>query len=361
MSAAGQQDAKRDRILQSLRRIAHLDVSDQLGPVRQFGDGWRYRHRVRLHAAWERGCWRLGYYGRRSHSLVPLGACPVLWPELERDAGQLARAIKTISRQVELREVEIAHSRRDGRTAARMIVEGAQRLLREDLGWFDRSGLSGVEVIGPEGSWRHGNLELRYDHARADQFDLKFEPSTFTQARPEANDQLVNSVLTAVRPRHGVRVLELYAGIGNFSVPIAFGGAAVVAVEVNARSALLGRRNARRVGMHMRVLEAADEAALAGGELGPLAEFDCVLMDPPRTGARAVATALAAEGPGRVVYVSCDPATLARDAGILVEGGYHLSRVEAFDMFPQTPHVEVLAVFRRSEDEGAPESGTGVP
>ena len=140
------------------------------------------------------------------------------------------------------------------------------------------------------------------------------------------------------------KVLELHAGVGNFSVPLALAGAQLTAVERNRRSAILCRRNAKTVGLEFDVVEASDHELV-----DRLHGFDVVLLDPPRTGARAVVEPLASTpGPPRLVYVSCDSATLARDASILVQGGYELCSIEAFDMFPQTPHVEVLAVFDRS-------------
>lgn len=341
VSASMQGHLKRQAVLDALRRIGGLDATEKLGAVHQFADGWANRHRVRLHAVWDQG-WTLGYFERGSRRLVPLSKCPVVWPELETLALSTQLALRALPREAKIDEVELAFSRRDGRGGAKIYSSGSLAVFRKSLDWFEASQLCGVEIEATDGRWRHGNLELRYDHRRADEFDLRFEPGLFTQAYPQANDALVDAVLMAVRPRETPRVLELHAGIGNFSVPLARSGAHVVAYERNRRAAILGRRNGRAPGLEVEVHAENDTVAIA-----TLDQFDVVLLDPPRAGAREVTEALRDKGPGRVVYVSCDPATLARDAATLLAGGYQLASLEAFDMFPQTPHVETLAVFSR--------------
>jgi len=194
---------------------------------------------------------------------------------------------------------------------------------------------------------RHGELALRYEHARADQFDLWAEPGVFTQANPAVNDLLVEAVLAAL-PLAGTRVLELHAGVGNFSLPLALAGAELYTAEHMQRAVGLAQRNAQQAGVRLHAFYVEDiDALLPGGPVPPLATFDAVLLNPPRVGAFEVAKLLAAGGPGRLAYVSCDPATLARDAQALVEGGYRIRAATAFDMFPQTPHVEVLLSMER--------------
>jgi 23S rRNA (uracil1939-C5)-methyltransferase len=272
-----------------------------------------------------------------------LQGCPVLWRELEQAATSLARELTKLPAAAGLRTVEIAFSRRDDRAAARITGDGLMREYRRSLAWLEESDLGGVDVRSGGQRWRHGNVELRYDHAGAGEFDMRFEPGLFTQANPEMNDRLVDRVSQLIRPQQHPKVLELHAGIGNFTLPLGRSGAEIVAVERDRRSAILGRRNVRLAGVNADVIESTDEDALAN-----LQEFDLVLLDPPRTGARIACEALAARGPERVVYVSCDPATFARDARTLDQGGYEIEALDAFDMFPETPHVEVLALFSRT-------------
>ncbi|MBI5509245.1 MAG: class I SAM-dependent RNA methyltransferase [Deltaproteobacteria bacterium] len=342
VAAEGLGDLKRRRVVDALRRIGGLDVEATLAAPLRMGDGWRYRHRVRLHAAHSGRRWDLGYYAAKSHALVPIEACPVLWRELEQAATSIATALAPLPRAVGLGTVELAYSRRDNRSAAVLTVSGDPQPLTSTLKWLEDAGLSGAVVVSPERRFQHGNVELRYDHGRVDEYSLRFEPDLFTQAWPEMNDRLVAAVMAAVKPKAGLRVLEYHSGIGNFTLPMALAGAEVTAVERNRRAAILCRRNLRGAGATAEVVALSDADA---SDRLPAAEV--VLLDPPRTGARAVAEALAARGPSVVVYVSCDSATLARDAKILTGGGYQLNQVAAFDMFPQTPHVETLCVFTR--------------
>jgi len=349
LSRDGQAEAKRERVVQALRRIGGLDAEEMLGHVVQVGDGWHYRHRVRLHAYWFDARWNLGYHARRSHRLVPLESCPVLCPELEASALALAAAIASLPQYVGLQEVELLASQPDGVAAARIIADGAVLGFQEPLAWFERSGLAGVEVVTPEESWQHGQLELRYEHERSEDFDLWAEPGVFTQANPAINELLVEAVLRALPPLTTPRVLELHAGVGNFSLPLAQAGAIVFTAEHMEPAVKLAQRNAQRAGitLHAYFLEDID-ALLPGGPVPPLSDFDALLLNPPRVGAFEVAKLLAASGPERIAYVSCDPATLARDARELIGGGYRVHDVTAFDMLPQTPHVEVLMELRRS-------------
>ena len=337
----GQNQLKRNRVAENLRRIGKLPQSEAPA-IEQIEDAWRYRHRVRLHAAWSGQSWRVGFHERRSNELAPFQSCPVLWPELDKVVTHVARGIHELPESVGLKEVEIVYSRIDCRAAAKITLAGEIGPFTDDLKWFDVSKLSGVIVQAPNTRWSYGNVELHYDHASSDEFALVFEPGTFTQAHPAINDLLVQSVFQAVEPWTSPNVLELHAGIGNLTIPLARGQANVTAYEANPRAAQLCERNAEAAGVAVSVHAAEDREALAN-----LDDYDVLLLDPPRAGAAAVAQAAASHGPKRIVYVSCDSATLARDVATLQSGGYVVTNLRAFDMFPQTPHAETLVILER--------------
>ncbi len=334
-----QREAKRDRVVETLRRIGNVEL-DALPPVESAGDGWEYRHRVRLHAHYAQDHWQLGFYERRSHELVQMVRCPVLWPELERVSIEIAQHIRDLPEGCHLQDIDVAYSRRDRRAAALIRCAGPIDAVRESF--EDFPALAGAEVVSTRERFCFGRLRLRYDHAGADDYTMLFEPGTFTQANPTLNDLLVDAVIEQVRPHSGPRVLELHAGIGNFSLPLARGGADVVAVEQNKRSVILSRRNASNAGVKVNVLGLSDAVALS-----QVRDFDIALLDPPRTGAKEAAALLAKSRASRIVYVSCDPATLARDVATLRSGGFEVERVRVFDMFPETPHVESIVVLAR--------------
>lgn len=349
VDASLQGSLKRQALVETLRRIGGVDVDPMLGEVEQFEDGWFARHRVRLHASYKEATdtqaagWRLGYMMRRSRQLVPLSACPVIWPELERLALALAQGVALLPKEAGLQQIDLAYSRRDLRGGVRVQASGPLQLFRESLAWLAGADVLGVEVVAQDGTLRHGNLELRYDHARADEYDLRFEAGLFTQALPQGNDSLVAAVLAHAQPHTQPRLLELHAGIGNFSVPLCRAGARVTAYELSRRAAVLCARNARQAGTSLEVHALPDTQALQH-----LHEYDTVLVDPPRAGARAVAEAVAqCEAIKRVLYVSCDAGTLARDVKLLTQGNMQLTHIQAFDLFPQTPHVETFCVLTR--------------
>ena len=343
MSVARQADQKRQNIIEAMRRIGGIEVDPLLGTVAQFGDGWTNRHRVRLHTAWSQERWQLGYYERSSRALVPLSQCPVVWPEVERLALSLGHGLTMLPKDAELGDIDLAYSRRDGRGAARIQAKGPMALFRQSLAWFEASGLGAVDIVTPKGRYQHGNLELRYDHARVDKFDIRYEPGLFTQANVLANDALIAAVVQATQMGAGSRVLELHAGIGNFTVPLARAGAEVVAYEQHRRAAILCERNASAPGLQVQVHAKSDVTAMHEPD-----NFDTVVLDPPRTGANDVMPILAQRRQQRIIYVACDPATLARDTAVLLAQGWRLALIQAFDMFPQTTHVETLCFFDRA-------------
>ena len=159
-----------------------------------------------------------------------------------------------------------------------------------------------------------------------------------------ANRLLIGTVADLVAPTPGTRVLDLYSGAGNFTLPLARRGARVLGVERNGEAVRAGRANAARLGLATAAFQAADVAA-AVRTMTP-GTVDVVVLDPPRAGAADVVTALAALRAPRIVYVSCDPATLARDVRALHSHAYRPGRIQPIDVFPQTYHVETVAELR---------------
>jgi tRNA/tmRNA/rRNA uracil-C5-methylase (TrmA/RlmC/RlmD family) len=266
--------------------------------------GWRARARVIVRGG------RVGFRRRRSHVLCETARCPVLVPELDAALAALAR-----ERPAQDGEWELAAGD-DGRTRAVPLgpppPRGAPRIALHPGGG------------GPS---------------------LLVSAGVFFQANALLRAALVEDVLSAAG--HGERALELFAGAGLLTVGLAARFARLVAVEAHAAAHRDLLDNLRRRGHdHVRGERDLAERALARGvQPAP----DVVVLDPPRSGlAPGAAALLAGLGARRVVYLSCDPATLARDAAALAAGGMHLARLAGYDLFPQTSHVEALAVFERA-------------
>ncbi len=175
---------------------------------------------------------------------------------------------------------------------------------------------------------------------------IEFAPTDFVQVNGELNRQMVARAISLLEPREGDRALDLFCGLGNFSLPLAQKVAEVAAVEGDAALVARARANAARNGISNAVFHAADLAAEGAKDSWTRGAYDLVLLDPPRAGAREVLPVAVASRPRRVVYVSCHPGSFARDAGILVQQlGYHLAAAGIMDMFPHTSHVESIALF----------------
>jgi len=173
---------------------------------------------------------------------------------------------------------------------------------------------------------------------------IAFEPTDFTQVNDPINRALVSRVIRLLDPRPGERIADLFCGLGNFSLPIARRGADVIGFEASGALVERARANARANGL-VAQFEAADLFRSRIDAFGP---FDKIVLDPPREGAIETLKRLGAAGPAKIVYVSCDPATLARDAALLVHvQGYSLHAAGVVNMFPHTAHVESVAVFER--------------
>ena len=178
---------------------------------------------------------------------------------------------------------------------------------------------------------------------------LEFRPTDFVQVNESVNRLLIRRAMRLLEPQPGERIADLFCGFGNFSLPMARCGAYVVGIEGNEALVERARHNARANGLDRQAeFHAADLFESTPDSLAALGGLDKLLIDPPREGAIAVVKAIGPGAPRRIVYVSCNPATLARDAAVLVhEKGYRLRGAGIVNLFPQTSHVESIALFER--------------
>jgi 23S rRNA (uracil1939-C5)-methyltransferase len=343
LAEPAQRAAKQEIVLSTLEHLGHLPrdrftVRPLLVAPRDFG----YRRRAVLHLA--KGS--LAYFGRRSHEKVPVSECGALTPALATLPGKLAPLLKPFSKDAE--EVHLLAEGAKvafavmltGRVAARHVeaAEEAVRKLR----------LEGAVLVPKEGTPRVvGKPALRSLSPLRPEVPLYVRPDGFAQAHAEANVGLVTAALYELAPRETDTVLELYSGNGNFTFPIAGTARSVLGVESSPVGVELAQRSAREGGVtNVRFIQ-GDARKVCEGLKGEGQRFELCLADPPRTGALGLALQVSALGVKRVVYVACDPASLARDAGGLVKEGYKPLALQVVDMFPQTHHVEVVMSFER--------------
>jgi 23S rRNA (uracil1939-C5)-methyltransferase len=299
---AAQLAAKREIVAGALRHLAGLIIEDVLAPAPPYG--WRRRARFHVRGG------KLGLYAYGSHDLIAIGHCPQLEPELDGALRAVAAASPPDG------ELALVRGHRGE------IVIGVERAWRGAAALVGRAGIVGVVV----GDARYGVTVIEIEPG------LVGGAWEFAQASAAGNAELVEIVRRAAggagEPR-GRRLLELHAGAGNFTRSFVADGWDVIASDLAAPAQVVpGARF--EVGAAERVLERVP---------GP---FDAIVLDPPRTGALAAMAGIARHAPPVVVYVSCDPATLARDAHELARAGYRAERAWPVDLMPQTSHVEVV-------------------
>ncbi|MCA9530913.1 MAG: class I SAM-dependent RNA methyltransferase [Myxococcales bacterium] len=361
-SRALERDFKLGRLRQALARAlvagpegaaAREAPIDGSMPAAALPVGWHegpateaYRRRARLAfdargAGAEGGAPRLGYRRRRGNTLVDVERCPVLAPPLD-DAWQAIRALLRgvlaghgeIGLALVDRERVSVHIR-----AAEPQPPAAYAACEALLEQASVAGVSLSVLDAPPATWGDGVERVPSDRLEAPW--LEGTAGGFSQANDAVNAALVRHVVELAEPA-GARVLELYCGHGNLTVPLAVRARHVVAVEQSAEACRACERNLRARGLTASV-RCADAASGAWGD----ARFDVVVLDPPRVGAADALPRIVEARPERVVYVSCDPRSLGRDLTWLGEQGYAVDRADAFDMFPHTAHVESVVRLRR--------------
>jgi 23S rRNA (uracil1939-C5)-methyltransferase len=299
----------------------------------------RYRRRARFHVG---PSGRLGYVGHGGQRAVEIGSCHLLTPALEALALEVSRALQTGSLRSKVRTVEICEA--GGRGALAIELDPSAGEANEDIAALLASvpRLTGavVEMSGRE--WQVGSGVTLADG------DGFIRPDTFAQANRAANRQLVAHALETLSPLAADGALELYCGDGNFTLPLSGKVARLLAADREGRALEILRRRAAIAGLKNLTVVAEDADRLLARLRHEGKRFEVALLDPPRTGAREIMDALAAVVARRIVYVSCDPATLSRDLGQLRTRDFRLAGLTMVDLFPQTYHLEAIAVLERS-------------
>ena len=343
----------------ALWHLARLRPERILRPVE--GGPWGYRQRARLavrHVA-KKGGVLVGFHERGSSYVADMGECHVLPPEMSSLLRPLRQLVGDLSLRERLPQVEVAVGQAGGRQRIVLVLRVLLPPTAEDLSKIESfAAAHGVAIWlqpgGPATAAPLGESHAVELTLNLPEFDLAlpFGPTDFTQVNHRINEVLVRIAVRILDPQPGERAVDFFCGLGNFALAMARRGAEVVAVEGSRDLLRRTGEAARRHGLADRiaVIERnlfdwnADDWAL----LSASRPIDRVLIDPPREGALALAKVLAATAsrPKRVVYVSCNPATLARDCAIFVhEGGWTLAAAGVVNMFPHTSHVESLAVL----------------
>jgi 23S rRNA (uracil1939-C5)-methyltransferase len=351
LAPAAQIAAKQNVLAQNFARIGHVEPARWLEPLT--ADAWAYRRRARLsvkHVA-KKGRTLVGFRERDPRFVADLAHCDVLDPALGERLGELGAMLNTLNAAASIPQIEFSA----GDEARVLVFRNLQPLSGADRGrlvafgrehdfavMLQPGGTDSVQPLWPE------HVDLRYALPEYG-LELAFRPLDFVQVNARLNRRMIDHALALLAPDPGDRVLDLFCGLGNFSLPIARRAASVSGVEGDAGLIERARANAASNGIANAEFHLGDLAGDVRGSAWARAEWDLMMLDPPRSGADELLKQLPGKSVRRVVYVSCHPASLARDAGTLVrEHGFRLDAAGVMDMFPHTAHVESIALFDRN-------------
>ncbi|MFZ2540612.1 MAG: 23S rRNA (uracil(1939)-C(5))-methyltransferase RlmD [Gallionella sp.] len=351
---ASVQVSVKQRILEdSLWHIGKVKAETILPPI--YGQTWGYRERARLSVKHviKKGKTLVGFHEKRSSFVADMQSCEILAPKIARLLPLLAELISGLSIRHRLPQIEVAVGEHVDALVLRVMDpptsedEAALRAFADKHKvqfWLQSKGPDTVIPFHPLDA-----PALSYSLPEFG-ITMPFAPSEFTQVNSALNRVMIRLAMRLLDPQPGERIADFFCGLGNFTLPIARSGAQVVGIEGSAALVKRATQSAKynslsvNTGFQEMNLFAMDEVKLA-----QLGKFDKWLVDPPRDGAMELVKAITpVSGPNRIVYVSCNPATLARDAQVLVEDhGYTLKAAGVMNMFPHTSHVESIAVFEK--------------
>ncbi|HQR04706.1 MAG: 23S rRNA (uracil(1939)-C(5))-methyltransferase RlmD [Proteobacteria bacterium] len=351
------QTATKQRVLEdALWYLTRLKPDIIYPPVT--GATWGYRQRARLSVRHvpKKGGVLVGFHEKRSSYVAVMDGCEVLPPAISQLIPDLKSLVARMSTPDRLPQIEISIGDHASEPLNVLVLRHLEALTPDDeavlrafadrhqvIWYLQPGGPATAHLFYPEDAPPLGYTLPDFG------LTLHFSPTEFTQVNHGVNRILVRRAMSLLAPRPGERIADMFCGLGNFTLPIARSGACVVGIEGSKELVHRARANAGLNGLGSQCeFDVANLFDITQASLEALGNFDKMLIDPPRDGALALVKAIGETGPRRIVYVSCKPATLARDAAILVhEKGYRLKGAGIANMFPHTSHVESIALLER--------------
>ncbi len=350
MDPAAQIRWKQEMLEETLATSGQVRPEHWLPPLAAVPWGYRRKARLGVRYVAKKGRTLVGFRERGTSYVAELRRCDVLHPAVGERLAAITEVLDGLSIRERIPQLELAMGEGPCVLVLRVLAPpSAEDVVRLTVfgaayGLHFHTQQGGAETIRPLSG---PGVDLYYDLPGAD-VRLYFQPTDFTQINLALNGLMVEQALELLDPRSDERVLDLFCGLGNFTLPIARRAMEVLGVEGDAGLVERARTNAERNGITNARFVAADLYGTPDHQPWAVQGFHKVLLDPPRSGALQVLDLLPTLGVERILYVSCYPATLARDADRLVNGlGYRLAAAGVLDMFPHTAHLESMAVFER--------------
>ena len=349
MAPQAQIQAKQQILLDSFKHIGNVAPETVLAPLTAGHWGYRRKARLGCRYVFKKESMLVGFRERRSGLLAELTRCEVLHPAIGERIMELRALVGGLQAYKRMPQIEVAIGDETVALVFRNLDELAQADAERLIQFGQQHGIHiYLQPKGPDSAYLlwpdHSQLSYRLE-----EFDLEmlFGPTDFTQVNAAINQKMVHRAVEMLDPQPDDRVLDLFCGLGNFTLPLARRAGEVVGVEGEEGLVQRARENAQHNDLSNVVFHSADLGQEPHRHPWFGSGFDKLLIDPPRSGAYEIVKHVPAFGAGRIVYVSCNPATLARDAQVLVQAGYRLKAAGVMDMFPHTTHVESIALFER--------------
>lgn len=355
INAAAQLRYKQQTLLDQLQQFAQTQPQQILPPLT--GPIWGYRRKARLSAKYviKKNKLLLGFHEKNGRYIADIQRCEILDDRLGPHLEELRQLLEQLQSNQHIPQVEVAF----GDNTGALIIRHLQPLSDSDLAQLQHFVATHqlqlyLQPGGADSVWRYwpkaDATADRLSYTLPDQqLELLFHPSDFTQVNAAINRQLVTRAIALFELQPTDQVLDLFCGLGNFTLALAQACASVVGIEGDAAMVQRAQDNAQHNGINNVKFYAANLASSDPLASVKLLRFNKILLDPPRTGALEVIQHLSVYQAERIVYVSCNPATLARDTKALIEQDYTLYQAGVLDMFPHTQHVEAIAVFIKNQ------------
>ena len=348
------QVAAKQRVLEeNLKRIGNVQAETLLPAI--YGPAWNYRHRARLSARYvaKKGTVLVGFHEKRSSFIADMQECHILPERISKQLPALRELVMQLSIRERMPQIELAA----GENVDVLVFRNMEAITPEDEALFKAYADQWQVQIwlqpkGPDTAHPLYPLDAPALTYSLPEFGITmpFKPTEFTQVNPNINRVMVERAIKLLDPQPGERIADMFCGLGNFTLPIARSGATVLGMEGSQQLVDRALENATKNGLAEHTqFQVANLFEMTEDWLARLGPFDRMLIDPPRDGAMELCKSIPeVNGPKRIVYVSCNPATLARDANVLVHvKGYTLKAAGVVNMFPHTAHVESMAWFEK--------------
>lgn len=341
---------KQAALLEQLKHTGNLEPEHILEPLLSPTEGYRHKARLGVKYVVKKQKVLVGFREINGRYLADLQSCIVLHPLIGKKISLLSAWIHTLEAYQTIPQIEVAI----GEDVAALVFRHLQPLSNDDIERFKQFGAEQkldmyLQPGGPD------SVHCIYTtgiplHYRLPRYDIvmPFKPTDFTQVNPYLNQKMIQRAIEILNPQPHEKLLDLFCGLGNFTLPLAKHCKNIVGVEGHAALVARAAENAALNQIQNAAFYTADLSADFSAAPFMHEHFDKIILDPPRTGALEAIKQLAVFKPSHILYVSCNPATLARDAKELGEQGYRLTHAGVMDMFPHTSHVESMALFKRS-------------